>query len=254
VKAIRLITIPMSHYCEKARWALEWAGVQYIEEQHLQGFHVLPAYLAARRDTVPILVTEEGVFPDSTEILKWCDQRAGDSRKLYPAEPGLRREVELFEDALDEEFGVASRLWMYSHALDHLPLLLDISKAHRIPRHELRLMPWVFPIVKGWISGGLGISPVAARNALGVVNRVFEKIGETLSDGRPYLFGERFTAADLTFASLSAAVLVPENYGVRLPQVADLPPEMRREVERLRGTPAGTFALRLFAQNRHQNQ
>ena len=32
----RLITIPISHYCEKARWALEWSQIPYVEEKHLQ--------------------------------------------------------------------------------------------------------------------------------------------------------------------------------------------------------------------------
>lgn len=28
----RLLTIPISHYCEKARWALEHAGIPYRED------------------------------------------------------------------------------------------------------------------------------------------------------------------------------------------------------------------------------
>jgi glutathione S-transferase len=36
---LRLITIPISHYCEKARWALERAGLPYREERHVQGIH-----------------------------------------------------------------------------------------------------------------------------------------------------------------------------------------------------------------------
>ncbi|MCW3023116.1 MAG: Glutathione S-transferase family protein, partial [Conexibacter sp.] len=30
-----LVTIPISHYCEKARWALDRAGVAYEERRHL---------------------------------------------------------------------------------------------------------------------------------------------------------------------------------------------------------------------------
>ena len=30
-----LITIPISHFCEKARWALERAGLPYREERHV---------------------------------------------------------------------------------------------------------------------------------------------------------------------------------------------------------------------------
>ncbi len=38
----RLLTIPISHYCEKARWALDRAGLDYVEERHVQG--VAPVY------------------------------------------------------------------------------------------------------------------------------------------------------------------------------------------------------------------
>jgi glutathione S-transferase len=44
---LRLITIPISHYCEKARWALERAGIAYREERHIQGVHMVAARRAA---------------------------------------------------------------------------------------------------------------------------------------------------------------------------------------------------------------
>ena len=31
--AARLVTIPISHFCEKARWALDRAGVDYVEQR-----------------------------------------------------------------------------------------------------------------------------------------------------------------------------------------------------------------------------
>ena len=40
-------------------------------------------------------------------------------------------------------------------------------------------------------------------------------MAEMLADGRPFLLGDRFTAADLTFAALAAPVVLPPRYGVR---------------------------------------
>ena len=37
----RLLTIPISHFCEKARWALDRAGVDYVERRHIQLVHAL---------------------------------------------------------------------------------------------------------------------------------------------------------------------------------------------------------------------
>jgi glutathione S-transferase len=69
-------------------------------------------------------------------------------------------------------------------------------------------------------------------------------------DGRRHLCGDRFTAADLTFACLAAAVVVPPEYGVRLPRPDDLPEPVRSDVERFREHPAGAYALALFATKR----
>src|SRR5689334_11414479 len=131
----RLITIPISHYCEKARWALEIAKIQYVEEAHLQGFHFRHVLKAGGSDSAPVLVTPEGPLNDSTKILKWVDSKLEDGHKFYPSEG--RQEIEEIEEYLDEGFGVAGRLWMYTFMLDRLPVFLRYSKLHRIPRLEI---------------------------------------------------------------------------------------------------------------------
>ena len=46
------------------------------------------------------------------------------------------------------------------------------------------------------------------------VRGLFAELGEKLQGGRRrYLVGDTFTAADLTFASMAAIVLLPEEYG-----------------------------------------
>jgi glutathione S-transferase len=83
------------------------------------------------------------------------------------------------------------------------------------------------------------------------VRATFDDVAERLGDDRPFLCGERFTAADLTFAALSAAVLMPPEYGVPLPQPAELPTAMAATVRNLREHPAGAYALKLFREERH---
>ena len=67
---MRLITLPMSHYCEKARWALERLGLAYYEERHLQGFHYAKTVWVSRNIAVPVLLDDGRVIVDSTAILK----------------------------------------------------------------------------------------------------------------------------------------------------------------------------------------
>ena len=81
----RLITIPISHFCEKARWALQRAGVAYVEQPHLQMIHVLAARRAGGGRTVPVFVSQDGqVLADSTDILRWADARLPEAHASVP--------------------------------------------------------------------------------------------------------------------------------------------------------------------------
>ncbi len=82
--------------------------------------------------------------------------------------------------------------------------------------------------------------------------RELDFVAQRLADGRPYLCGERFGAADLTFAALSATVIGPHEYGVALPQPESLPPQTASLIARAREHPAGRYAVRLFAEHRRE--
>src|SRR5437879_5823183 len=112
----RLLTIPFSHYCEKARWAADHHGVVYREEKYLPGVHVAPVRRTGGR-TVPVLVTDRGTFTDSTDILKHLDTIGAECKRLYPADGEARREVEQLEDLFDTRLGPATRIYAYHHGL-----------------------------------------------------------------------------------------------------------------------------------------
>ena len=84
----RLVTIPISHYCEKARWALDRAGVAYREERHVQIVHRFASRRAGGGGTVPVRVASEGVFAQSADILAYADRDAEPGARLYPEDPG----------------------------------------------------------------------------------------------------------------------------------------------------------------------
>ena len=245
----RLITIPISHYCEKARWALDRAGVVYREEPHIQLVHIVAARRAGGGRTVPVLVTNDGTaIGESAEILRWADARLPDDRRLYPAgETGA--EATRIEAWLDAGLGPDGRLWMYHGTL---PVVRDMAPwaLAGTPRWERRAFRTGHRLIDPAIRRYLGVDDAAAVAALERVDDVFDAIAVMLGDGRPFLTGERFTAADLAFGALSASVLMPEGYGSPLPPLASVPASLQHDVRRLREHPAGRFAARLYAQER----
>jgi glutathione S-transferase len=247
---LRLVTIPISHYCEKARWALERAGFAYREERHVQGIHRLAARRAGGGATVPVLVTEQGAIGESAEILDWVDRRTAPEHRLFPADARSRREVDALCARQDERLGPSGRRLMYVHMLAQRELLLSFNN-RGVPAWEDRAIRWGWPVAVRFVGAALGIRPGVEIEDEATVWRELDFVAGLLADGRPHLCGERFGAADLTFAALSAAVVVPTVYGVPLPQPEVLTPATAALVRRAREHPAGAYAMSLF-ERRHE--
>jgi glutathione S-transferase len=240
-----LITIPISHYCEKARWALDRAGVEYRERAHLQLLHWAAAWRAGRSRTVPVLVCGDRVLTESADIVAFADERAPADHALASGDP----EVRALERDFDERLGPHGRRWMY----DALRGRRDIAVRYAttgVPAWERRALPLAYPVVTRVIDRYLDIDAGKAAESEAEVRAVFDSVAERLADGRTYLCGERFTAADLTFAALAAPVLMPPRYGVPLPQPDELPREAAAVVREYRSHPAGEYALKMFRQER----
>jgi glutathione S-transferase len=246
---LRLVTIPISHYCEKARWALERCGLPYREQRHVQGIHRIAARRAGAGPTVPVLVTPQGVIGESEQILMWVDRRTPQQEPLFPAASRERGEVLSLCRRLDTVLGPRGRRLMYVHMLAQRRLALAYNN-QGVARWEDRTVRWGWPLVAAFLKRELGITAGIASEDEAAVFSEFDHVAQLLSDGRPYLCGERFGAADLTFAALSASVLVPRQYGVPLPQPEMLAPATAELVHRARAHPAGQYALELFARHR----
>jgi len=248
---LRLVTIPISHYCEKARWALDRAGIAYREERHVQGIHRIAARRAGGGSTVPVLVTPAGAIGESQQIIAWADAQLPAEQRLLPSDAAERAAVDSLCRRLDERLGPSGRRLMYVHMLEQRQLALDFNN-QGVPTWEDRALRHGWPLMERFVRHALDIHPGVEAQDEQVVFGELDHIAQLLADGRTHLLGERFGAADLTFAALSAAVVFPPGYGVTLPQPQMLPRATAELVLRAREHPAGRYALSLFARHRRQ--
>jgi glutathione S-transferase len=244
-----LITIPISHYCEKARWALDRAGVRYQERAHLQLIHWLAARRAGGGRTVPVLVCGDRVLADSADIVEEADSNAPRGQRLFPEDPDAAAEVRALQRDFDTNLGPHGRRWMYNEMRGRRDLAIAYA-CTGVPTWERRALPLAYPAVIRVIDRFLDITPTTAAQSETQVRMVFDEVAKRLSDDRPYLCGDRFTAADLTFAALAASVLMPPEYGVPLPQPEELPVAMAEVVREFRAHPAGAHALAMYREER----
>jgi len=246
---MRLLTIPMSHYCEKARWGLAHAELDYVEEAHLQVFHYRSVRRYSRLGKVPVLIAGDEAVADSTAILQFLDRRyLPEAKRLYPE--AQRTEVEALEEYFDECLGIETRRWVYQRWGELAAREVLRTAGQNTPAWERAAAAMMFPLVSRFLDARLGVTAEAVVAGCGTIIRVFDEVAARLADGRPYLLGEHYTAADLSFACMAAPVLLPPEYGIRLPTLEEAPPAAQPEVRAWRAHPAGQFALRLFRERR----
>ena len=244
----RLITIPVSHYCEKVRWALDYLKLPYVEEAHMPPFYKF-ATTKAGGGTVPVLITEDGNFTDSTDILKYLDSIVSDDEKLYLTDSQQRQQVEELEALFDEKLGPAVRSWAYFYIIDNSKIIQP-KWTQNVPSLEKFLFPVIFPAMRSLVIKKYEVNAESAKQYYQQIENVFVKVNELLADGRNYLVGDKISAADISFASLAAPILQPPQHPIKSSDAEVLPAEMLSKIKQLQQTAAGKFVLNLYEKKR----
>ncbi len=245
---MKLITINISHYCEKVRWALDYLNVDYTEEHHAPPFHRFYTKKYGGM-TVPILVTKEQNYCDSTEILQYLNTIASDDKKLYPNDIELRLQVEELEELFDSQLGVATRCLGYYFALQNswkIPFMWSQGASW----HEKIGSIISYPIVIKMIKETYQVNETQKDIALQTIKNIFNIVDEKLAPDKKYLVENKISAADISFAALAAPLLRPKNHPIYPSQSDEISQEMINIVKDLRATRSGKFALNLYAKLR----
>ena len=192
-----------------------------------------------------------GVLADSARLLQSPTSRAGARAHCTPRTARARR-CSALEDRFDAGSGSKGGA---GSTLDMLPGHQPLHAAYNltgVPGWERPRVPVRPGAGEGLTSTRyLDIDDDTRRARRGLVRRGARRASPSCSsDGRRYLVGDRFSAADLAFAALCAPLIVPPEYGTPLPQPDVMPEAMAARVLAWRDHPAGRFALRLFADQR----
>lgn len=246
---LRLITIGFSHFCEKARWALDRAPIEYREEDHVPLLHWRASLGAGGGRTVPVLVTPGQVLRESTEILRFADERLPAERRLFPDDPARRAEVEALVADFDRGLGPAVRRYLYYYLMKHRDLVVEVL-ACTGPRWERGVVRRMYPLFGALMRRGLKIDAAGAERSRVKFMATLDALDERLADGRRYLVGEQFSAADLTFAALGAVLVIPPEYGFAVPERARQLSPLAEVADEVRARPAGQFITRMYAEER----
>ena len=240
----RLVTFRISHYCEKARWALDWHGVAYEEVCWPPGIHrFLAKHCGAKYSTLPILLDGGTVIQGSGAIIDWADQRAQDPTRRLTLGDALE-----IEQRADNVIGIHTRRLAYAEMLPRRadlikPALFDnASRSHRLVGN----MMW--PLTRRIMMRMYDITPDAAAESRLILESELDWLDHRLADNRSYLAGDHFSRADITVASLLAFL-------ARLPEMrtvckSSFPDALLADLERWRDRPVMRWVVAQYQAHR----
>jgi glutathione S-transferase len=201
--------LPISHFSEKARWALAYKSVEHERRALLPGIHMAVAFrlTRGRQVTLPVLELDGRRIGDSTAIIEALETRFPEPA-LYPEDPVERQRALELEDWFDEELGPYMRRFLFHQGRNDRDKFNEVVASMAPPnlaRHE-RALGATARLFTGFRYGAS--SARAADRALRKVMAALDHLESELGD-RSYLVGDRFSVADLTAAALLYPLVLP---------------------------------------------
>lgn len=243
-----LYIFAISHYCEKACWALNYLDIDYEVSYLPPGFHLFIAKkIGAPGSSLPILVADGQVVQGSAEIIDWAEAVAAAGAKHLT--PNTSREACLeVEKRLDDVIGVHARRYYYSEALvDHPETVRSIFTKDLTLFHKM-LLSGTWRVVRKRMIDLMDLGPEQGQDSKHIVEGELSWLDGLLSDGRRFLVGEQFSRADMTAASLLAPLASPKEH----PTYADLrlPPRVAADLVSWENRPSINWVREIYGQYR----
>ena len=138
--------IPLSHFNEKVRWALDYKGIAH-RRRVLGANYLVRAWRATGRGRLPILWLDGRAIADSTRIIAALEERHPEP-PLYPRDAVMRQRALALEDDLDETLGPALRASIVTPLFQKDPEIALRMLTTGMPEEafrRLRPLLWIFP-------------------------------------------------------------------------------------------------------------
>ena len=242
---MKLLEFPHSHYCEKARWALDYKGIIFQPVAIMPGLHMITVRKYAADTSVPVLLDNNEVVQGSSEIINYLEQRHP-SHSLTPTATDERRACLEIERTMDEKLGENIRRILYDRLLAY-PDFIRYCFTHPMPQLRQQIFRIFYPILRYKIYQTYVISTARVEQAKREFDAAMSDLEKQLKY-RQYLVGEHFTRADLSVASMLSLLVMPQEHPFPWKEIPD--PETRIFYNEFRDHPVSDWVRKMYRDHR----
>ena len=242
---MRLLEFPHSHYCEKARWALDFKGIPFDRVALLPGFHMRTVRRHAAKTSVPVLLNGNETIQGSSEIIDYLDHRDPGIR-LTPQEPDNQRKCEELERQWSEQLGEPIRTILYDRLLAY-PSFIGFCFTHTMAPPKRFIFRLYYPFLRKLMHQVYVRSADHMAMAKETFATSLDALEETVG-GDHYLFENHFTRADLSLCAMLSLLVLPPEFPVSWPEIPD--PEIRALMDEYHNHPVCTWVRRIYELHR----
>ena len=267
-----LYTIPFSHYCEIARWSLDWSNKPFLECAYLPAFHLLARASSLRTSSnlessssLPLIteIRESGYFFRNEVVVANDSWVALREMSNMPEPDKLTNDVKVL---LDQVIGPCVRTFVYNHlfrddAGDELFVRM-CSASSLAPGWQKFMLSqkWFRSNVKKVMYKSMVKSDDYVKECKLKLETALMKLNQDYGQD---LFEntKQLTMLKVAVCALLAPMAFPANYfatfcgseGKESFTLKSLPADMRKDVEEFRCTKLGKMVLETYELHRLNN-
>jgi glutathione S-transferase len=244
--AVVLWHLQISHYNEKARWALDYKGIPHERREPMPGLHGVRAMVLTRgaQRRLPVLDLEGRRIGDSTAIIAALEDYRPEP-PLYPADGSQRARALELEDYFDEVLAPAVRRFVWHYTLPDPDAVVGSLFTKPSPTRE-RLLRATAPVASRMVRADYSVNDESAARAREEIVAAMDRVEAELEPSG-YLVGEAFSVADLSAAALFTPLLAPPG---RQYAPTTVVPEVKVLREELMARPGGEWVSEMYARHR----
>lgn len=203
-----LYEFSLSHFCEKARWALDHHQISYTLKTFSPGFHIPTVRrFGLASSTVPIYKSGDRVIQGSGAIIDHLDA-ACPPRSLTPSSSVEEAEARRLEAHFDLVFGDDLRRVAYAMLLPHRDVVIAMWTTD-----APFWASWVYRLAWPKVETGLRklyrMKPERVAASRAAMDSALEELDALVQARGPYLVGDRLSRADIAASALLSPLVGP---------------------------------------------